>query len=98
MGRPNRGLIVAVVVGVVVLVLITVLSLRGDTNRSTTGRVVEVDNRRICVAESNGDGRPCARVDRPPLVSGVRTGDCVAMRRSSDGILEEVAPAVDCRL
>ena len=95
MGRPTGGFVLTAVAVVVGLVVITVLAFRGDATRSSTGRVVEVDNLRICVAE--GDNRPCARVDRPPLVSNVRAGDCVEMRRSSDGILEEVAPAISCR-
>jgi hypothetical protein len=94
MATPPRGLVVAVVVAVAVLALIVTLVLRGEADRSTTGRVAEVDDRRICVA--SGEERQCARVDRPPLVAGVRSGDCVEMRRSADGILEQIAPAVEC--
>jgi hypothetical protein len=97
MARPSRGLVVAVVAFVAALSVITVLVLRDSPDRSTTtGRVTEVDNRRICVDGAGGDAAQCARVDRPPLVSGVLTGDCVEMRRSGDGILEAVEPAVSC--
>jgi hypothetical protein len=95
MGRPTRNVVLVSLAVVVGLVLITVFAWRDDADLSTTGRVVEIDNRRICL--SAGDSRECARVDRPPLVAGVRAGDCVEMRRSSDGILVEVGPAVECR-
>ena len=94
MGRPSKGLVLAVVAAAAVLAVLVGFLLRGEADRSTTGLVVEVDDRRICV--DDGDDRQCARVDRPPLVAGVRAGDCVAIRRSADGILEQVAPAVDC--
>ena len=94
MARVSRGLVLAVSAGLAILAVVTVLVLRDGPNRSTTGRVVEVDDRRICVGADGG--RRCVRVDRPPLVAGVRAGDCVAVRSSAEGMLEAVEPAQTC--
>ena len=94
MARVSRGLVLAVLGGLAVLTLLTVLVLRDGSSTSTTGRVVEVDDRQLCVAVDGG--RRCAQVDRPPLVTGVRAGDCVTFRSSADDVLDSVEPAETC--
>jgi hypothetical protein len=94
MARVSRGLVLAVLGGLAVLALVTVLVLRDSSTRSTTGRVVEVGDHRLCVTVDGG--RRCAQVDRPPLVAGVRAGDCVSFRSSADDVVDSVEPAETC--
>lgn len=84
-----------VVVGLAVAVYVVVVIDSEGPDRTVVGTVTRVESHEICVA---GPGEPpvCAHVDYPGEVSDFAVGDCVQVRQSSEGILEDARPGVGC--
>ena len=92
--RPSRWLWISVIGAAIALYVLFVFESDGP-DQIVVGTVTRVESHEICVA-AHGEGPTCAHVDYPQEVSDFTVGDCVEMRRSAEGILEDVRPGVDC--